>query len=230
MTKRLEDSVAAAIPAYQAAPWIGDVVRRTLKVLPAVLVVDDGSEDDTADEARRAGAEVVSLPTNEGKGSALRTAFELLFARGYSAVVTLDADGQHLPEEIPVLLEAQRSGADLILGTRDHRFGEMGTIRRIANRTSSRIISLVAGQRISDAQTGLRLYSRRLIEATRFPESHFDAESAVLVRCGRYGLRIATVPVRLGPVDGRKTSHYRFWVDTLRIAASVTRARLERLR
>ncbi|MCP4654854.1 MAG: glycosyltransferase family 2 protein [bacterium] len=230
MTKRLEDSVAATIPAYQAAPWIGDLVRRTLKVLPEILVVDDGSDDDTAGEARRAGAEVVSLPTNQGKGAALRTAFDLLFARGYSAVVTLDADGQHLPEEIPVLLEAQQNGADLILGTRDHLFREMATIRRTANRLSSRIISLVAGQLVSDAQTGFRLYSRRLIETTRFPESHFDAESAVLVRCGRYGFRIATVPIRLGPVDGRQTSHYRFWVDTLRIAASVTRARLERRR
>lgn len=232
MTKRLqrlEDSVAATIPAYQAAPWIGDLVRRTLKVLPEVLVVDDGSDDDTAGEARRAGAEVISLPTNQGKGTALRTAFDLLFARGYSAVITLDADGQHLPEEIPVLLEA-RFGADLILGTRDHLFREMGTIRRTANRLSSRIISLVAGQRISDAQTGFRLYSRRLIETTRFPESHFDAESAVLVRCGRHGFRIATAPIHLGAVDGRRTSHYRFWVDTLRIAASVTRARLERLR
>jgi glycosyltransferase involved in cell wall biosynthesis len=219
--------IAAAIPAFQAGASVGDVIRRTQQVLPEVLVVDDGSSDATAEAARAAGAELVAHPVNRGKGAALVTAFRTLFARGCDAVVTLDADGQHLPEEIPKLLEAGRAGADLVLGTRDHLFAEMVAARRVANRLSSWAISWAAGQSLSDVQTGFRLYTRRLVEATGFPETRFDAESAVVVRASRRGFRIVTVPVRLGFADGRTTSHYRPLVDSLRIARSVMRARLD---
>lgn len=215
---------AAVIPAYDAASSVADVVRRTVAILPDVLVVDDGSHDQTAETARGAGAEVLRHPRNRGKGAALATAFATLLPRGVSAVVTLDADGQHLPEEIPKLLAAAAE-ADLVLGTRDHLFGEMGGLRRASNRLSSWAISSVAGRRLADVQTGFRLYSRRLLEATGFPEARFEAESAVIVRAGRLGLRIVTVPVRLGFADGRTTSHYRPLRDSVRIAAAVARAR-----
>ena len=142
-------------------------------------------------------------------------------------MVTLDADGQHLPEEIPRLLAAA-ADADLVLGTRDHLFAEMGAVRRFSNRLSSRAISWAAGQPISDVQTGFRLYTRELIERTGFPEPGFEAESAVVVRAVRLGLRVATTPVRLGHADGRATSHYRPIADSLRIAAAVLRARFGR--
>jgi len=219
--------IAAAIPAFQAAASVADVVRRTRAVIEEVLVVDDGSTDGTGDAARGAGADVVAHPANRGKGAALVTAFRTLFGRGCDAVVTVDADGQHLPEEIPRLLEAARGGADLVLCTRDHLFAEMVAARRVANRLSSWAISWAAGQRLSDVQTGFRLYTRRVVEATGFPETRFDAESAVVVRASRRGFRIVTVPVRLGFADGRTTSHYRPLVDSLRIARSVMRARLE---
>ena len=219
--------IAAAIPAFQAAASVADVVRRTRAVIEEVLVVDDGSTDGTGDAARGAGADVVAHAANRGKGAALVTAFRTLFGRGCDAVVTVDADGQHLPDEIPRLLEAARGGADLVLGTRDHLFAEMVAARRVANRLSSWAISWAAGQPISDVQTGFRLYTRRLVEATGFPETRFDAESAVVVRASRRGFLIVTVPVRLGFADGRTTSHYRPLVDSLRIARGVMRARLE---
>jgi glycosyltransferase involved in cell wall biosynthesis len=221
--------IAATIPAYQAAPSVGDVVRGTLQALPDVLVIDDGSTDGTAEVARRAGARVISHDVNRGKGAALATAFRDLFGGGFDGVVTLDADGQHLPEEIPKLLAAIGE-ADLVLGVRDHLFGEMSRLRRMSNRLSSKAISLAAGQDLRDIQTGFRYYSRRLFEEVGFPEARFEAESAVVVRAARRGFKVISVPVHLGFADGRTTSHYRPLLDSLRIAGAVARARLEMLK
>jgi glycosyltransferase involved in cell wall biosynthesis len=225
------DQVAVAIPAYQAAPTVGQVVRDVLgaglAILPEVLVIDDGSTDATAEEARRAGARVISLPRNQGKGAALAAAFADLFGRGATAVVTLDADGQHLAHEIPKLLAAAEPDADLVLGVRDHLFTGMSRVRRASNRLSSRAISFAAGQPLADVQTGFRFYSRRLIERVGFPEARFEAESAVVVRAARAGFKVLTVPVKLGFADGRTTSHYRPLLDSLRIASAVTRARFQ---
>jgi glycosyltransferase involved in cell wall biosynthesis len=134
--------VAIAIPAYEAVHSVGAVVARARAIMPDVLVIDDGSGDGTAEAAGAAGAEVHSFPHNRGKGAALGAAFAILFAREFTGVVTVDADGQHLPEEIPRLLAVD---ADLVLGTRDHLFAEMGTVRRFSNRLSSRAPSWAAG-------------------------------------------------------------------------------------
>ena len=221
----LDRAVAVTIPAYRAESSVGDVVAGVLRLCPRVLVVDDGSDDRTAEKARAAGAEVISHPINLGKGRALETAFTTLFPRGYEAVVTIDADGQHLPEEVPGLVASWKRGADLVMGTRAHLFAEMGILRRFGNGASSWAISRMAGTRVADVQTGFRLYSRRLISAIGFPEPRFEAESAVVVRAARAGFVIATEPIALGFADGRTTSHFRPLVDSARIASAVVRAR-----
>jgi glycosyltransferase involved in cell wall biosynthesis len=220
--------IAAAIPAYQAAASIGQVAARTSAFVETTLVVDDGSSDATGEAARRAGAEVLALPRNMGKGRCLESAFKALFARGFDAVVTLDADGQHIPEEIPALIGVFAQGADLVLGVRHHDFAAMSVVRRVSNTASSWAISRLAGADLPDVQTGFRLYSRRLVEAVGFPEPRFEAESAVVVRAARAGFGIRLAPVRTGFADGRATSHYRPILDGLRIARAVILARLER--
>jgi glycosyltransferase involved in cell wall biosynthesis len=226
----VEAGVAVVIPAYQAAATVGDVVRHVQVQGYPVLVVDDGSTDATASVAAKAGASVIRLARNRGKGAALRRGFERLLGDGrVAAVVTVDADGQHLAEEIPHLIAGWRAGADLVLGARDHLFEHMSRLRQISNRMSSRAISVAAGDAVDDAQTGFRLYTRRLIEAIGLPGDRFEAESVVVVRAARRGFRVVSRPVRLGEVDGRVTSHYRPLVDSLRIAVAVIGARFEHI-
>ena len=216
---------AVAIPALNAEPSVAEVVRRCLPVAKEVLVVDDGSSDSTAAAARQAGARVLVHSTNMGKGRALQTAFDDLFGK-VSLVATVDADGQHVPEEIPKLVRAA-DAADLVIGTRDHHFASMSRVRRTSNRLSSAAISKLAGRALSDVQSGFRLYGEALFRQIGFPEPGFEAESAVVVRAARRGLSIALVPVQLEVADGLSTSHYRPVIDSLRIAAAVIRARFE---
>jgi glycosyltransferase involved in cell wall biosynthesis len=218
---------AAIVPAYRARATIEDLVRRTLAIVPDVVVVDDGSDDGTADAARAAGAEILVHPENRGKGAALATGFHHWLARGVDALVTIDADLQHMPEEIPKLFAAELPAADLVLGVRDHLFHDMSLLRRTGNRLSARLISHAAGVELTDVQTGFRLYRRRLLETVRWRETGYEAESAVLVRAGRMGFSIVSVPVAMGFVDGRATSHFRPFTDSLRIACAVLAARFE---
>lgn len=219
--------VAALIPAYEAAASVGTVVERTLAVVPSVYVVDDGSSDGTGEIARASGAKVLTHEHNQGKGRALQTGFAALLEAGFDGVITLDADGQHIPEEILKLLEKADAGADLVLGVRDQAFESFGRVRRMANSISSRLISFAAGQSIPDIQTGFRYYGRRLLEEVGLQETGFEAESAIVVRAARRGYRVLVTPVRLDFADGRCTSHYRPWTDSLRIGWAVFRARCE---
>jgi glycosyltransferase involved in cell wall biosynthesis len=191
-----------------------------------LIVVDDGSSDRTATLARDAGARVVRHPTNMGKGAALRTGFELALTRRIDGVVTLDADGQHLPSEIPKLVDRWRkTEAGLVIGSRAHLFEGMLPRRRLANRFSAWSISIMAGVRVHDSQSGFRLYSSRFLHEVEFESSRFDAESEMIVIGARKGFRIAETPIDLGFVEGTVTSHYRPLLDTLRIARIVVVAR-----
>jgi len=215
------------IPAYNAARTVADVVKSCVNIISNILVVDDGSRDDTAAAAKSAGAEVVSHSRNRGKGAALKTGFAWALEHGFDAVITLDADGQHLPHEIPKFLACrEETHADLIIGGRAHLFAQMLPRRRLANRFSAWTIAKASKTGITDSQSGFRLYSANLLRNVRLRTDGFDMESEVIVHAGRRGFKVVTTPIELGFVDGISTSHYNPLKDTLRIAWTVTRARL----
>jgi glycosyltransferase involved in cell wall biosynthesis len=214
------------IPALNAERTIAAVVRDCLAQNAGVLVVDDGSVDGTASAAREAGAQVIRYPVNRGKGGALKTGFAYALEHGFDVVVTLDADGQHLPREIPKFFAArEETGADLIIGGRAHLFGQMLPRRRMANRFSAQCIAFASKTNVTDSQSGFRLYSANLIRSVHLRTEGFDMESEVIVHAGRRGYKVITIPIDLGFVDGLSTSHYKPLVDTIRIAWTVIRAR-----
>jgi glycosyltransferase involved in cell wall biosynthesis len=214
------------IPAYNAAKTVGDVVRASREFVRDVVVINDGSRDATASAAAAAGAEVVSYPQNRGKGGALKTGFAWALQHGYDIVITLDADGQHLPREIPKFIRCrEETRADLIIGGRSHLFGQMLPRRRLANRFSAWSIARASKTGITDSQSGYRLYSAGLLRNVHLRSEGFDLESEVIVRAGRGGFKVITTPIDLGFVDGISTSHYKPLKDTLRIAWTVLRAR-----
>ena len=219
--------VAAIIPAFNAARTLAPVVEETKRRLADVIVVDDGSIDGTSDVARAAGATtVLRHERNRGKGAALKTGFAHACGEGYEAVITLDADGQHLPREIPKFLAAfADTKADLVIGGRSHLFAQMLPRRRMANRFSAWSIAKASGTGVTDSQSGFRLYSADLLRNIHMHTDGFDMESEVIVRAGRGGWDVITIPIDLGFVDGLSTSHYKPLHDTLRIAWTVFRAR-----
>jgi glycosyltransferase involved in cell wall biosynthesis len=223
----VSERYAVLIPALNAQRTIARVVVDARKELEPVVVIDDGSTDATGDVARAVGATVLRHDVNRGKGAALKTGFAWALERGYDGVITLDADGQHLPSEIPKFVEErQESMADLIIGGRAHLFHGMLPRRRNANRFSAWSISHASGRRITDSQSGFRFYSARLLRDVKPRANGFDMESEVIVRAGRKGFAIVTIDIDLGFIDGISTSHYKPLKDTLRIAWTVVRARI----
>jgi glycosyltransferase involved in cell wall biosynthesis len=200
--------IIALVPGYQEGPRIAAVVTGVSRYLP-VLVVDDGSTDDTAARAEAAGATVIRQVPNAGKGAALRAGFRRALDDGADAVITLDADGQHDPEEIPVFLaayEAQRP--ELIVGRRD--FGEMPPVRRLSNTLGGLVFSAAVGRSVPDNQSGYRLIGRQLMRALiDSDEDGFEFEVEMIARCIALGLPIAWVPIRT--IYGGEPSHIQPW-------------------
>lgn len=206
MTSSVTTAITALIPAYNESQHVGEVIRQARQYLP-VLVVDDGSKDNTAEVAEKAGAEVLRQVPNQGKGAALMNGFRLAVQRGYDAIVMLDADGQHDPNEIPAFLEAfERDHPDLIIGQRNFHF--MPRLRRTTNTFGTWVFSWAIGQHIPDNQSGYRLLSRRMMEATLTShETNFEFEVEMIVVCVQNGYKLAWVPIQT--IYGDEKSHIR---------------------
>ena len=219
------------IPSKDVESTIGDVVRRVLGLGLGldVLVVNDGSTDGTARAAREAGATVIDHPENLGKGAALRTGFDHAIERGYDAVITMDGDGQHDASAIPAFIEAlEGTSADIVVGTRMHAVGEMPRIRIWTNRTTSRVVSRLAGQAIPDSQSGFRIFRVRVLRdvVRSLVTSRYDTESEILIRASRRGYRVAATAIK--SIYTGAASHINPVVDTLRFLRLVGRSLLWR--
>ena len=158
-------TIAAVIPAYQEEKHVGEVAKRARAQLEHVLVVDDGSSDETARQAQSAGVDLVVHPQKRGKGESIKTGLRYWFDRGSEYVVVLDADGQHLPEEISRFVDATASEADakIFIGSRMNDTKTMPLLRCMVNRYMSNKISRICGQQIPDTQCGFRMLHRDII-------------------------------------------------------------------
>ncbi len=204
MNESEHKKILAVIPANNEARHISSVVSRAIRHLP-VLVVDDGSIDQTAALAAQAGAEVFSQFPNQGKGKALMAGFRLGLDKGYDAMITLDGDAQHDPDEIPLFIDTFLANQpDLIIGQRD--FSKMPLVRRTSNTIGRYMLSWALGQPVPDNQSGYRLISRRLAQDTlNYQESGFEFEVEMVIRCVHLGYSLAWVPIRT--IYGDEKSH-----------------------
>jgi len=195
--ERDRSRIAAVIPAYQEEKYVSEVARRARAQLQNVLVVDDGSTDATSDRARSAGVDVVVHPQNRGKGESIKTGLHYWLQRGSEYVVLLDADGQHLPEEISRFVEAAASDnqAKIFVGSRMNDTSTMPFVRRIVNRYMSGKISRACGQQIPDTQCGFRMLHRDIIPEVLSGASRFEYETEMLIIASRKGHRVASVPI-----------------------------------
>jgi len=218
----VEDQIIALVPAFNERRAIVPVVALTAAQMP-VVVVDDGSTDGTGQAAAEAGAHILRHPTNHGKGAALRTGFQWALDNDVRAVITLDADGQHNPTDIPAFVQAhEQTGAHLVIGRRDHR--RMPFPRTFTNPFGSWLLSLAVGEPIYDNQSGFRLYHRKLLEAIDQATVGFEFEVEVIGTALRNDFIFAWVDIET--IYGTETtSYFHPLLDSLRFLRTVWRAR-----
>jgi glycosyltransferase involved in cell wall biosynthesis len=210
--------ICALVPAFNEASQIAKVVGGAIQHVDEVVVIDDGSDDGTAETARAAGATCLRLPANRGKASALRTGIEFAAARSFTHVLTLDGDGQHRPEDIPVLVQtAVRTGADMVIGTRTFERHSMPRARFYSNTFGSRLASALVGREIRDSQSGFRLIRLDKLVSLELRSRFYEFEMEVLIKMALGGCSIEQAPIPAIYEDGRARSKMKPVRDTVRI-------------
>jgi glycosyltransferase involved in cell wall biosynthesis len=208
----------ALIPAFNEAPYIANVVKGTQPHVEQVVVIDDGSGDGTAQVAQAAGATCLRSDTNCGKASALRTGIAFACAQDFTHAITLDGDGQHLPEDIPVMISvAKETGADLVIGARSFDRARMPRARYYSNTIGSRLASALVGCEIRDSQSGFRLFRLDKLRETKLRSRSYELEMEILIKMARSGCTIAHAPVHVVYDDGHARSKMKPVRDTVSI-------------
>ena len=200
-------TTVACIPAFNEEGVIGDLIKNTLSYVDSVVVCDDGSSDNTSVEAKEFGALVIKHNENKGKGAALRTLFEHVRRSNAEIVVTIDGDGQFLPNEIKKLIKPiQDNLADVVVGYRFDDGDEMPSYRKFGNKILDHATNIVTHLPIRDTQSGFRAYSKKAIEQIEFSNDGFTADSEILINAAEHGLRISEEKITVIYDTGHRTS------------------------
>ena len=195
------------IPAFNEEGAIGKLVKKTLSYVDSVVVCDDGSSDNTTKEAEDSGAHVIVHNENKGKGSALKSLFEHARHSSADIIVTIDGDGQFLPEEIKKLTKPIIENiSDVVVGYRFDDDTEMPSYRKIGNKILDHATNIVSSLPIRDTQSGFRAYSKKAIQSIEFSNDGFTADSEILINASKYGLRISEEKITVIYDTGRRTS------------------------
>lgn len=211
-------TICALIPAFNEAAHIAQVVEGARPYVESVIVIDDGSSDGTAELARKAGAFCIELTSNSGKATALRRGFTHASTQKFTHAITMDGDGQHLPQDIPVLLRAaQETKADLVIGARPFDRALMPRARYYSNTIGNRLASALVGREIKDSQSGFRLFRLESLDRIKLRSRRYEFEMEALIKLGRAGCIIAHAPIHMVYNNGQARSKMKPVRDTVRI-------------
>jgi glycosyltransferase involved in cell wall biosynthesis len=209
------EKIAVVIPCLNEARTIGPLVQEIHRFVSQVIVIDDGSTDDTRNVAQSAGALVIRHDSPQGKGASLRDGFETALENGSSWALAMDGDGQHVPDDIPKFLHAlESSPAEILIGNRMANTHSMPPVRRFVNRWMSQTISAYCRMEIPDSQCGFRMVNLHAWNRIEFSADHFEIESEMIVRFLHRGHKLGFVPVQTRYAS--ETSKIHPWRDTLR--------------
>ena len=214
--------ICVVIPTYNEAKTITDIIRGIRKQGLDTVVIDDGSQDNTFEIATENGAVVLRNKNNEGKGASLIKGFGYAQDNNFDAVITMDGDGQHLPEEIPYFIRlAKYSNSGIFIGNRMLKTKRMPFVRVFTNRFMSWLISFMAGQSIPDTQCGFRLIKKEVLEKINFKTSKYETESEIIIKASRLGFKIESVPIKT--IYKGEKSQVNPVIDTLRFIKFIVR-------
>lgn len=191
--------ICLLLPAYNESRTIRQIILEASEFIGEIVVIDDGSSDGTGEIARACGAVCLENVTNRGKGYALRKGFAHVLTCGYELIFTMDGDHQHSPADIPRFLECfQRTCPDILIGARETGdvLTSMPFHRRVNNCLISYVGSRLCGQRVLDFQSGYRLIRADVLRAVRLETERYETESELLIKAGRLGFRIESLPIQ----------------------------------
>ena len=199
--------ILVCIPAFNEGKVIDNVIKDCLKFSDKVVVCDDGSIDNTYEVADAAGAEVIRHEKNIGKGEALRSLFKFACHSNYDTIVTIDGDGQFLPEEIPKLVKnIEENKSDVVVGYRFNNTRDMPEYRKFGNKMLDRMTNMVEELSVRDTQSGFRAYSKKVIENIDFKMKGFGSDAEILIDATKKGFRISEEKITVIYDTGAKTS------------------------
>lgn len=223
--------IAILIPSYNEGKYIGSVIKKCSKYNQDIIVVNDGSTDNTSDVLKKLKSEIsgkliiINHDGNKGKGEALKTGFDYIVKNDYFGAITIDADGQHDVEEIRDFLdEIKKNNPDLIVGSRFNNTKDMPFIRRFVNYFTSWIISCIAGKKIEDVQSGYRFLNYKVLKNIKLKTKNFDTESEILLKAGWLNYKITNIPIKTIYYMDEFKSHVNPAKDTIKFFKLVFRS------